>query len=328
MTTVYFATNRNAKTSGGEITGFGKQLSQSGLDDLRFGIAKVKSKSIELKVLPDDPKKGSQALFKKIKGQMDTGCDTIVFIHGYNNSFEDAIRDGAEMQKKYAIHNNQNSFKPNIFVFTWPSDGQNFPPSVYSSDRRDAKASAPAFARGLLKLGDFINALDPDKLCEGKLHLIAHSMGVYLLRWALQEMRGLTGDDLRRLFEQIILTAADEDDDAFELDHKLAPLPMICQRITVYFNNHDLALVVSDKTKNNPDRLGHDGPRKPHKIPAKVVLVDVTDLHTVTDSKGHSYHLENNRVVKDIRAVFLGVASEKIKGRVYVPHANKFRLKS
>lgn len=327
MTTVYFATNRNAKVSDGEITGFGKHVSQNGLDDLRFGIANVKSKSIELKVLPDDPKKGSQALFKKIKGKMDAGCDTIVFIHGYNNSFEDAIRDGAKMQNKYAIDSNQASFQPNIFVFTWPSDGQNFPPSAYSSDRRDAKASAPAFARGLMKLSAFINKLHSDQLCEGKLHLIAHSMGVYVLRWALQEMRRITGNDLRHLFEQIILTAADEDDDAFELDHKLAPLPMICQRITVYFNNRDLALVVSDTTKNNPDRLGHDGPRKPHQIPAKVVLVDVTDLHTVTDSGGHSYHLENKHVVKDVIAVFLGIASEKIKGRVYVPHANKFRLK-
>ncbi len=327
MTTVYFATNRNAKTSGGEITGFGKQLSQSGLDDLRFGIAKVKPKSIDIKVLPDDPKKGSQALFKKIKGNMDAGCDTIVFIHAYNNSFEDAIRDGAEMHKRYTISSNQVSFKPNIFVFSWPSDGQNFPPAVYSRDRRDARASAPAFARGLMKLSKFINDLKSDQVCEGKLHLIAHSMGVYVLRWALQEMRVITGGDLRRLFEQMILTAADEDDDAFEHDHKLALLPMLSQRITVYFNNHDLALVISDKTKNNPDRLGHDGPRKPHETPAKVVLVDVTDVCTVTDFGGHSYHLKNNRVVKDIRAVFLGTPSEKIKGRDYVPHANKFRLK-
>ncbi len=327
MTTVYFATNRNATVSGGKITGFGKHLSQSGLDDLRFGIAKVKSKSIDLKVLPDDPKKGSQALFKKIKESMDIGCDTIVYIHGYNNTFEDAIRDGAKMLSKYSISSNQVSFQPCIFVFSWPSDGQNFPPAVYSRDQRDAQASAPAFARGLMKLSTFINDLKSDQLCEGKLHLIAHSMGVYVLRWALQEMRETPGGDLGRLFEQVILTSADEDEDAFEHDHKLALLPRICQRITVYFNNHDLVLGISDKTKNNPDRLGNDGPRKPHEIPAKVVLIDVTDLHTVIDSGGHSYHLRTNRVVKDIRATFLGTPSEKIKGRDYVPHANKFRLK-
>lgn len=327
MTTVYFATNRNPRFSDGKITGFGKHISPNGLDDLRFGIANVTSKSIALRVLPDKPKKGSLALFKKIKEKMDAGNDTIVFIHGYNKSFEEAIRAGAKMKRRYAIDDKQASFQPNIFVFSWPSDGQIFPPAVYSRDRRDAKASAPAFARGLLKLSDFINTLRPDELCEAKLHLIAHSMGVYVLRWALQEIRRITGDDLRHMFEQINLAAADEDDDAFEFEHKLAPLPKVCQRITVYFNNHDVALVISDTTKNNPDRLGHDGPRNPHQIPAKVVLVDVTNLPTLLDSGGHSYYLDNDRVVEDIRAVFLGIPSENIKGRVYVIHANKFRLK-
>jgi len=150
-------------------------------------------------------------------------------------------------------------------------------------------------------------------------------MGNYVLRHALQQTRKIqNGVGLSRIFDNIILTAADEDNDAFDHDHKLAKLPELAQRITVYFNNGDLALAASDKTKGNPDRLGHDGAAKPHQIPAKVVLVDVSDV--VTGVTEHSYHVENDHVGKDIIAVLQGKSSEKITAREYVAHANKFRL--
>jgi esterase/lipase superfamily enzyme len=80
----------------------------------------------------------------------------------------------------------------------------------YKNDRLDATASGVAFARGFLKLADFISQLNAEQQCRQNLHLIAHSMGVYVLRSALQEIKRQTGDNPPRIFDQILLMAADE----------------------------------------------------------------------------------------------------------------------
>ena len=54
---------------------------------------------------------------------------------------------------------------------------------------------------------------------------MAHSMGNYVLRHGIQEARRHSG--LPRLFDQVFLMAADEDDDAFGKEHKLRPLPRL-----------------------------------------------------------------------------------------------------
>lgn len=176
-----------------------------------------------------------------------------------------------------------------------------------------------------MKLSGFLKDGRSDAACNQKIHLIAHSMGNYVLRHALQQAKKISqGTLFARIFDEVILTAADEDNDAFDFDYKLAGLPNTAQRITVYFNSGDLALKTSDYTKGNPERLGHDGPKKPHDLSAKVVLVDASDV--VGGLTEHSYHQEEDTVVKDIVTVLQGNSSENINGRIYVPHANKFKL--
>ena len=319
-TTIYFATNR--KPNKPAPTDFGKGFARKNLGDVRFGQANVINGSIDktsIKVLPDKPSQGSQALFKTLRKKMkDDGGDSLIFIHGFNVSFTEAIESAAKMAKEYAARD----YKPNIFVFSWPSDGKM---TNYFNDRHDAEVSGYAFARGLIKLSGFLKKTEPGKSCNQKVHLMAHSMGNYVLRHALQQAKKSNeGASLTRIFDEIILTAADEDHDAFEHDYKLAQLPNLAQRVTVYFNSGDLALASSDLTKGNPDRLGHDGPNKPHEVPAKVVLVDASSV--VGGVAEHSYHQQEDVVMKDIVSVLQGDGSETIKGRLYVPHANKFKL--
>lgn len=324
MTTVYFATNRNpnhAQTP----TDFGKGFSETSLGDLRFGQAKVKKGTLDhnsIQVLPDNPAEGSEALFAQIRKTMKSkSLDSLLFIHGFNVSFKAAVESAAQIGEFYSKLSNK-TYQPNIFVFSWPSDGE---VTSYINDRHDAEASGYAFARGLMKLATFLKSSNGEAACQQKINLIAHSMGNYVLRHALQQAQKITnGASLSRIFDNIVLTAADEDNDAFEFDYKLAKLPELAQRITVYFNNGDLALAASDLTKGNPDRLGHDGPNKPHQIPAKVVIVDATDV--VQGISEHSYHVEDVKVAKDIIAVLRGESSDKIPDRQYVPYANKFRL--
>lgn len=327
MTTIYFATNRNPDNAD-KPTNFGGDFSEKSYGDLRFGEAEVnrgKLDSNSIQVLPDNAKEGSKELLKKLRTLMKADeVDSLIFIHGFNVSFKDAIESAGKMSERYSELSN-GEYKPNIFVFSWPSDGS---ATKYFDDRHDAVASGYAFARGLMKLTTFLRATPKKEACQQKINLIAHSMGNYVLRNALQQSKKIVeGGLLTRVFDNIILTAADEDSDAFEFDHKLAQLPDLAQRITVYFNNGDLALKISDDLKGNPDRLGNDGANKAYQLPAKVVLVDASDVVTGDITQQHSYHLLNDKVGKDIVAVLQGESSESKKlSRLYVPHANKFRL--
>ena len=57
---------------------------------------------------------------------------------------------------------------------------------AYNSDRNDAKASGPAFGKAFMKLAEFLHEATPREECGQSLHLMAHSMGNYVLRHALQ----------------------------------------------------------------------------------------------------------------------------------------------
>jgi len=204
--------------------------------------------------------------------------------------------------------------KLNICLFSWPSDGAllfSDPRAAnaiaYKNDRQDAAPEAAAFARGFLKVADFIN--QTEVRCQQRLHLTAHSMGNYVLRHALQELRRQVGNQLPRLFDQVLMMAADEDDDAFDLDN-------------------DLALWASDKLKGNTARLGTDGPIQPRQLPRNVYPIDCTRVvSSFTDPSEHGYYLNVPRVVRDMRLV-LGnqIPPDEIPGRKYVAETNRYRL--
>ncbi len=328
MTVIYFATNRNPNNDENP-TDFGPDFAKSNLGNLRFGQVNVTEGKLDqntIQVLPDNPEDGSLALLTQLRKTMrEQSLDSLLFIHGFNTTFKEAIESAARMSKRYSELSGF-KYQPNIFVFSWPSNGKL---RHYNNDRIDAEASGYAFARGLEKLANFLrdSGSNREQFCQQRINLIAHSMGNYVLRYALQQSQKISGNFLPRLFNDIILTAADEDSDAFEHDHKLARLPELAQRITIYFNTEDKALIASDHTKGNPERLGNSGPSKPHQVPAKVVIVEVSDV--VQDNlfqPEHSYHIDNENVAKDIIAVLQGQRSEKIIARNYIAHKNKFTL--
>jgi esterase/lipase superfamily enzyme len=254
--------------------------------------------------------------------------DTVAFVHGYANSFRSAVRHAAWLKKTY------DAVPFNIFLFSWPSDGEMIPIVSYYSDRDDAKASGSAIARSFLKMQKFLeDTLEEARqhgtgLCEQRLHLMAHSMGNYALRHALQAIRRELGDEPPRVFDNVFLFAADDDDDAFEHDHKLRLLPRLARLVNVYFNPGDLGLLVSDKTKLNPDRLGSDGPRLADDLPRKVVLLDCREVARTDprDRRGHDYHRYVREVVADVNAVFNGVPPEENPLRRYMHASRSYRI--
>ena len=165
MTKVYFGTNRNPNRKN-KPSDFGRDFSSDGLANLRFGKADVTGQDLDtydIYVAPEilredrdlgiaDGKSsvfGSINVFRRVRARMiQRSSDTIIFIHGYNVSFHEALTSAARLKRNFS----QEEGGPgvNVVLFSWPSDGSKMPFVAYGNDRKDAAASGPAFARGLL----------------------------------------------------------------------------------------------------------------------------------------------------------------------------------
>jgi len=171
----------------------------------------------------------------------------------------------------------------------------------------------------LLKATDFIRNTPRNDRCNGRIHLLCHSMGNWALRGAVQAMRTFVGNNIPPLFDEVILAAADEDDDTLPNNYKVAPLLRGCRRITVYYNHQDAALKASDYAMGNPDRLGRSGPCLTPQCPSKVSVVNVSPRIVweakgasawTADPTGHQYFRNNTRVRQDILQVLDGKLDE------------------
>ena len=336
---IYFATNRNYLADD-PVALFGKQFNPDGVAGLRFGWADYDPAQGKIAeppfVYPDPtpeeaadppPGTGSKAFLDDLRVAMRDGCtDTLVFIHGFNVSFIDALNSGGAIAAEITIHD-----KPlNVVVFSWPSDGEMIPWMSYYSDRDDARTCGASLARAYLKLYDFMVGLDPQQFCDRSIHLLAHSMGAYVLRNGLQALLAKDPTKVVRLFSEIILAAPDEDDDAFDTDQKLRLLPGLCRRLTVYYNHNDRALFISDKTKGNPDRLGSDGPRLLDLMPKKVILVDCSRVATQGENGlikiEHSYYINCQPVASDLQATLKGTPADEIDNREVIRPERAYRI--
>ena len=332
---VFFVTNRN-HLGDNKVQVFGKSFNPDGVAALRFGYADyekdaTKPRLQDLHVYPDNKaetdinKTGGGKFMEELRKVMagSSKTDTMVFIHGFNVSFLGALDAGALLGQSLKVEGRD----VNVVVFSWPSDGSAVPLMSYYSDREDARVSGPALARAFLKLREFVTALPATDYCQRRLHLLAHSMGTYVLRNGVQALIAKDRDSLVRLFDQIMLAAPDEDDDTFEHESKLRLLPRIGRQVTVYFNPGDRALLVSDTTKANPDRLGSDGPRLVDLLPKKVIPVDCRKVASGADRWAeHSYYLRSKTLELDMNAVMADAVPEEIANRVFIERTRSWRL--
>jgi esterase/lipase superfamily enzyme len=343
-TRIRFATNRDPV--GKPITGFGKHFNPAHPLELRFGEVRLDSGSAQLpragtrladllaqqvgqgraalevygeELDRDPPVLGSQRLFAELQQSMGAGRDALVYIHGFNVSFFEAVGSAMALQKKLE----ERKTPADIVLFTWPSDGSSTPFLAYRSDRDDAASSGLAFSRGFQKLYDFLSGLAREDYCGGAIHLLCHSMGNFVLENTLWHLRKNLPGKLPRIFSEVVLASADVDNDALETESKLGRLPEIARRISVYYNSGDEALMISDRTKGNPDRLGQRGPKHPMDAPAGVVNVDCSEI--VGGLVEHSYYLDE--AIGDVAATLRGEREDKIARRDYVASANAYRLR-
>jgi esterase/lipase superfamily enzyme len=364
VVTVYFATNRMPLTdaSGGTIIDFGPEIGPIDGTAVRFGSAQARVTATSSTLVPGSlyvaseqlfgpgMHRGSRDIFEKLRQDMkEGGRPTLVVVHGFSNTFKDAIERAATIVDFYGLD-------ANVFSFTWPSIGSPLPTplpySDYFHDRSTARASGVAIARTMRILYDFIDGLPQRDMCRQPLHLICHSMGNYAFRYAVQALMQMPqgepreyartidapaadGEErsfpalialpteapdpnrLRRTFDQIILAAADEDEDAFEDPKELRYLPRLGNRATVYHTQEDWILsTLSSVTKFNGPRLGVNGPENMAVISDKVTAVDVSDaISPAQDFQSHQYYRISPAVRDDIVAVLSGERQDKVANR-------------
>lgn len=261
----------------------------------------------------DLTKFGSHRFFSELKDEMMKSTDVLVFMHGFGVSWHSAVGSALSLFEMLN-HVGDQEQKVMIVLFTWPSNGSLFPYRAYKADRADARDSGYAVGRGILKLRDFLIKLREDakesrtKLCEQDIHLLCHSMGNYALQNALQRIQEFTpGHVLPRIFEHIFLCSADVDDTVLEEDQPMGCLNEITHNISIYYNRQDKALLISDVTKANPERLGTNGAARPFKLHNKVHQIDCTPV--VPGIVDHSYYLSGT-INKDIKLSIDGLPQD------------------
>ena len=104
----------------------------------------------------------------------------------------------------------------------------------------------------------------------------------------------------------------------------------------MYFSEDDRALMISDFTKFNPDRLGATRPRRRDLIDRKVSLVDCCLVDKpdrtsevagkTSDLSVHQYYRLRKEVTRDVHQVLGGLKPRDIEGRRYLEDDRSFQI--
>lgn len=189
-----------------------------------------------------------------------------MFVHGFNTDWVSAATRYAQIKRDLFDAKNLGV----LILFTWPSNGS---PAGYLPDREDARDSAEPIAQLLVFLNDYLTEQqrlaaqlqDPKKLCKAKLSVIAHSMGNYVVQKALAvSAKRLNSPQLITLVNQLVMVAADIDNDIFEKDKPEdsdgSLMANLCYRIGALYTGLDQVLGASAGLKHfGARRLGRSG---------------------------------------------------------------------
>jgi esterase/lipase superfamily enzyme len=244
--------------------------------------------------------------FRDLNERLGSGNgQTFVFIHGYNVSFEDAVKRTAQVSFDL-------KFNGVPICYSWPSHGGL---EDYTRDMANADWT-------VIHLQEFLTSLF-DETQASRIHLIAHSMGNRALMQALdrlalqwnQERRqavslaagreGQAGASVQSLlkrhepprFGQIIMAAPDISADEFRQRYAKT-LRSLSSQITLYASSRDRALMVSTSVHGH-NRAGLAGEEI-----CVVEGIDTIDVsHIDTSLIGHSYYGDNPALINDLRAL-------------------------
>jgi esterase/lipase superfamily enzyme len=309
--TIYYATNRKRTGSKEPIEFYGGERADTPYID--YGRCEIsipanhkrgamESSFLGLNFFSDDKQHiilksitplSAESFFSTINSKIAPGSretrqgqgDLVIFIHGFNVTFEYAAKRTAQIAFDYG-------FQGVPLMFSWPSDGKLL---SYQSDREDVTWS-------VTHIEQFFNDV-LTKTRAKRVHLIAHSMGNQGMIGALNAMALRRGTDETPLFENIILAAPDFDAQLFQ--QQIAPNSItLAKRWTLYTSKKDTALNISSSL-NSAWRLG----LSPVTIIPGIDVIDASEIEVTPWSlpEFHSYYASKQTVVDDIIATLEGM---------------------
>lgn len=220
------------------------------------------------------------ALATHISGRVGSNRDVLLYVHGFNTSYDEARFRLAQIVE-------DGRFGGVPVLFTWPaSDGL----LGYEAARETATASRDALAHVLRDLGNL-----PD---IGRIHILAHSLGTWLTMEALRERAIAGSPDLNGKLGNVMLAAPDIDLSVFrEQLRRIDP-----EHISVLVSAHDKALSLSSWLAGDRPRLGA---LDPHRAADRAALnrlgVKVYDLSPESRGfVGHGTYADAPAVVRAI----------------------------
>jgi esterase/lipase superfamily enzyme len=203
----------------------------------------------------------------------------LVFVHGYNVSFEDALRRAAQIA--YDIE-----FDGGVFVFSWPARGGW---RAYLDDRNTVDLAKAHFR-------EFVDRVVAETKA-GKVHFVAHSMGNMVLLDALER---IAAAGPRYAIGEIVSAAPDVDRDLFE--SLTRSIKAKGGSFTLYSSRGDWALWLSEKLWGEA-RAGFIGKDTPLIAPG-VDTIDITAAGTKWFDWNHDLYASSPILVADMRRLF------------------------
>ena len=311
MRTVHFATNRVLTGPAEQVTSYSASaVSPSDPTAVTYGTAFVEDAGLDADTVGaiksiNNVRQGQFS--ESAKGDLsDPGRNLLVFIHGFDNTFENAITRAA-FNQQWLEQSGVSAASTAVVAFSWPSAGKlisaPLPDKAYRDDQRSAGQS------GLPLMTFFANLqplIDAARLKGNRVFLLAHSMG----NWALQaavESWFVHGNGDAFLFDEAFLAAADEVHNTFGATPpgRLSGLSRLAKRISIYSSQRDEVLKLSSKV-NLVRRLGQNGPDNGTNAtlfpPAKYLMVDCSNANDYAFdlASSHQYYRRSPQVRADI----------------------------
>jgi esterase/lipase superfamily enzyme len=230
----------------------------------------------------------------------------LVFVHGFNNRFDDAVYRFAQI-----VHDSKAPVIP--VLFTWPSRGE-LRLRAYTYDRESANYSRDALESLLGTLAAYPSVTE--------ISILAHSMGNWV---ALEALRGrsirqtavsIKNDKLKNA----LLVAPDVDVDVFrtQIERMGAARP----RIALFVSQDDDALSLSKTIWGDVPRLGDIDPaQEPYRTELgrdKILVFDLTRLATAGDDA-------HDRAFSDVTSVMGMIQARLSQGQSMTDHGTGAR---
>ncbi len=268
----------------------------------------------------------------------------LIYLHGYNNDMGDVLETAEAIEGLYKVI---------VVPFSWPANGGGIigGTAAYLDDKRDARVSMDALNRFLGKIhlyhrkltearreelwrqaedevGEhdnrlavqtrFSQLLNAD--CRVTLNLLCHSMGNYVLKYALRPSRSEASE---LIFDNVSLVAADTNN----LDHESwVERIQTRNRLCILINENDFALKWSRRKPGDEQgaRLGH---YLRNLVARNAHYIDITRTDAVDNAHGYFVGdpVAQNQELKALfeRAFEGGRAEEPL---TYAADINAYRL--